>query len=90
MENDIRELSLDELDQVAGGRYIYDSEELDFANTKAAVSARYFQLKKEGREDEARALYKRLMDARLKWSEAISNARQDSAAIPFSRYFKLD
>lgn len=90
MKKDIRALDLDELEQVAGGRYQYDSEERDYYNTKAAVSERYFQLKKEGREDEAKALYNRFKDSHLKWSKAIIDARQDSPAIPFSRYFKLD
>ena len=90
MKKDIRELDLDELEQVAGGRYQYDSEEQDYVNMKAAVSERYFQMKKEGRADEASALYKRFKAAHLKWAQAIIDAGQDSPAIPFSKYFKLD
>ena len=89
MENDIRELDLEELELVSGGRGMYESEDQDYNKMRSALADKYWQMRNEGRKEEASAMYKRFKESYFTWMKAIENAEDRSPAIPFSKYFQF-
>ena len=81
-----QELTLDDLNSIAGGRKRRQSELLDYSDvTKKAFAI----LNTLNTEEEQTAYRIRYTEAKKRWQQDIANAPEDSADIYFSDYFKL-
>ena len=90
MKDDFKELNLDELDAVAGGRKITDNEWRDYAELATRANKKLIQLRDEGRTEELNSLYDRTRAAVNSWHAAIKAAPEGSPDIPFSDYISMD
>ena len=93
MGEELLELDLSELDSVAGGRVMHQSELHSFTEMREKVHSLEDQMRREGREDEANALRERWRNGYLAWIKAIKNvpfSPEILPDIPLSDYFTLD
>ena len=79
-----KELNLDDLENIAGGRGITQSEKNDYEATYRKFQRTYSMLSRNGREKEAFKLFNTFANERYRWEKDIENAPDGSADILFS------
>lgn len=81
----IQELTLDELDNIAGGRECRQSEMDDIRAVTKKVYEKFLSLDNNGKQ----ILLDRYSAAAAKWKDDIANAPEDGPDILFSDYFEI-
>ena len=79
-----KELSLDDLENIAGGRGITQTEKNDYEATYRKYQGTYSKLARSGRGNEAFKLFNTFANERFLWEKDIENAPDGSADILFS------
>ncbi len=83
------ELDFAELENVAGGREMRNSEKRNALELKSRMYLRIYDLRSEQNYAEEKRLYDGLAEAMNKWKEDIANAPEDGGDIYLSNYFSV-
>ena len=86
---EFRQLMLDDLDSIAGGRPIRPSEQAQINATTKQVAQEMDRMINEGYTRTATALYKSCYSCLEQYRKVIANEPEDGPDIPVSRYFTL-
>ena len=79
-----KELNLEDLENIAGGRGITQSEKNDYEATYRKYQRTYSMLSRNGRGNEAFKLFNSFANERYRWEKDIENAPDGSADILIS------
>lgn len=82
------ELTLDELNNIAGGRKFYEEEWDDYYNANNALTSKLRRLKTQGKEAEARQIRQACEDLFNKWMEDVHNSPEGSDPISYRSYIE--
>ena len=89
MSDNMKELDLGMLDEIAGGRYMTADERNNLDEVLKMVTAKANELISKGLANDASDLTNRFWESVSSWLDAIRNAEEGTANIPFSDFFTL-
>ena len=88
--NDIKELMLEELETISGGRGLNAEEEA----SQYVINRQYVELRSlyyaKGRMEQWHRVEEIIHEAAAKWYQAIANAPEGHPTIPFSDFFDFE
>ena len=87
-EKKIYELSLDELNSIAGGRKFYESEWDNYYDASVSLTKKLRKMRLEGMTEEEAQIRKSCSDLFDQWMADVGNAPEGSDPILFRNYIK--
>ncbi len=82
------EMSLDELNNISGGRKFYDEEWDDYYNANNELNNKLRKMKAQGKVTEARQISVACADLFEKWMTDVGNSPDGSDPISFRSYIE--
>ena len=87
-ERKIYELSLDELNSIAGGRRFYEEEWDNYYDASVSLTKKLRRMKLDGKEQEVAEIRKACSDLFDQWMADVGNSPDGSAPIYFRNYIQ--